>query len=256
MDPETMEASIHFFIIDSAYRCQNQKMGYALASSKVPAQSRFFTDLGRSHQSFRHVPAGSESVPALSAPVGSRSILAEVRAGPARTLSVKKPANPVLQPHHGSAARGKGILLFDQGSSAAQHQMHLRYPQAISGTFQACTRDDQGENQSQTSSQLQADPRAIPIPSTTMTMSRGHAGGGKGALVGMDAFTWLASVRVGGKRDESSGRDSGVSSGSRSRASQGRDGETTTGQAHKRKRSESRLREVKEAEGAQNLPDE
>lgn len=87
-----------------------------------------------------------------------------------------------------------------------------------------------------------------------MTMSRGHAGGGKGTRVGMDAFTWLASVRVGERRDESSGRDSGVSSGSRSRASHGQD-ETTTGQGHK-KRSESRVREGKEAEGAQSLPDE
>ena len=72
----------------------------------------------------------------------------------------------------------------------------------------------------------------------------------------MDAFTWLASVRVGGKRDESSGRDSGVSSGSRSRASLGKDGEVTTSQGQKRKRSESRLREGKEVEGAQSLPDE
>lgn len=225
----------------------HQKTGYTLGFSKAPAQSRFFTDLGRSHQSFRHAPEGSDSVPALSAPVGSRSILAEVRAGPAPTPGVKKPANPVLQPHHGSAARGKGILLFDPGSSAAQHQMHFRFPQVIN------EKDDQSENQSQTPSQLQPDKRAIPIPSTTMTMSRGHAGGGKGTRVGMDAFTWLASVRVGGRRDESPGRDSGVSSGSRSRASHGRDGDT---QGQKRKRSESRLREGKEIEGAQSLPDE
>ncbi|KAH0828570.1 hypothetical protein J3R83DRAFT_2840 [Lanmaoa asiatica] len=241
VDSETMEAS---------------KTGYTLGSSKVSAQSRFFTDFGRSHQSFRHAPEGSNSVPALSAPVGSRSILAEVRAGPAPTPGVKKPANPVLQPHHGSAARGKGILLFDSGPSTVQHQIHLRYPQVISENFQPRIRDDQGENQSQTQSRLQPDKRAVPIPSTTMTMSRGHAGGGKGTRVGMDAFTWLASVRVGGRRDESSGRDSGVSSGSRSRASHGRDGETTTGQGHTRKRSESRLREGKEVEGVQSLPDE
>ena len=220
----------------------------------MPAQSRFFSDFGRLHQSFRHVPEGSDSVPALSAPIGSRSILAEVRAGPAPTPGVKKPANPVLQPHHGSAARGKGMFLVDTGSSAAQHQMHLHYPQVINENFQVRMRDDQGENQSRVPSQLQPDKRAIPIPSTTM--SRGYAGGGKGTRVGMDAFTWLASVRVGGKRDESSGRDSGVSSESRSRTSLGRDGETTTGHGHKRKRSESRLREGKEAEGAQSLPDE
>lgn len=179
-----------------------------------------------------------------------------MRAGPGPTSGVKKPANPVLQPHHGSAARGKGVLLFDSVPSAAPHQAHFRYPQVINENFQTRMRDDQGENQSQPPSQLHPDKRAIPIPSTTMTMSRGHVGGGKGGRVGMDAFTWLASVRVGERRDESSGRDSGLSSGSRSRTSHGGDGETTTGQGHKRKRSESRLREGKEVEGAQSLPDE
>jgi hypothetical protein len=87
-----------------------------------------------------------------------------------------------------------------------------------------------------------------------MTMSRGHAAGGKSARMGMDAFTWLASVRVGEKREGSSGRDSGVSSGSRSRTSA--DGGVMPGQGQKRKRSESRLREGKEGEGAQSLPDE
>lgn len=231
----------------------NQKTGYTLGSSTVPAQSHFFADFGRSQQSFRYAPEGSNSIPALSAPVGSRSILAGVRPGPAPIPGVKRPANPVLQPHHGSAARGKGMLLFDAGSSTTQHQMHFRYPQVINEKFQAHIRDDQSQSQSQTSSQLQPDKCAIPIPSTTMTMSRGHAGGGKGTRVGMDAFTWLASVRVGGRRDESPGKDSRVSSGSRSRASHGRDGDT---QGQKRKRSESQLRESKEAEGTQSLPDE
>lgn len=232
-------------------------MGYTLGSPNAPTQSRFFSDFVRLHQSFRHAPEGTDSTPALSAPVGSRSILAEVRARPAPNLGMKKPANPVLQPHHGSAARGKGVLFFDPGPSAAQHQMHLRYSQAINESFPTRVRDDLGENQSQTPSQLQPDKRAIPIPSAaTMTMTRGHAGGGRGAKVGMDAFTWLASVRVGGRRDESPGKDSGVSSGSRSRTSQGRDGNTTTGQRQERKRSESRLREGKETEGAQSLPDE
>ncbi|KAG8221615.1 hypothetical protein J3R82DRAFT_1892 [Butyriboletus roseoflavus] len=231
-----------------------EKTGHTVGSFKAHAQSRFFTDFGRPHQSFRHAPEESDSAPALSAPVGSRSILAEVRAGPAPR--VKKPTNPVLQPHHGSAARGKGILLFDPGSSAPQHQMHLRYPQVINENFQPRMRDNQGENQNQNTTQIQPDERAVTIPSTTMTMSRGHAGGGKGTRMGMDAFTWLASVRVGGRRDESPGRDSGVSSGSRSRASHGRDGDTATGQDYKRKRSESRLREGKEVEGAHSLPDE
>lgn len=168
---------------------------------------------------------------------------------------MKKPANPVLQPHHGSAARGKGLLLLDAGSTAAQHQMHARYPQVINENFPTRLRDDQGENQNQPPSQLQADKRAIPIPSSTMTMSRGYAGG-KGTRMGMDAFTWLASVRVGERRDESSGRDSGMSSGSRSRTSHTGDDEATTGQGHKRKRSESRLREGKDIEGTQSLPDE
>ncbi|KAF8838303.1 hypothetical protein BDN67DRAFT_933972 [Paxillus ammoniavirescens] len=208
-----------------------QKTGYVPGSTNSLTQSRFFADFGRPHQSFRHAPEGSEGIPALSAPVGSRSILAEVRAGPGPPgpPGGRKPANPVLQPHHGSAARGKGILLLDTGLPAqSQVQTH-------------------GQNQNQ---------RPVPIPGTTMTMSRGHAAGGKSARVGMDAFTWLASVRVGEKREGSSGRDSGVSSGSRSRTSAGRDGGATPGQGQKRKRSESRLREGKEGEGAQSLPDE
>ncbi|KAG9311307.1 hypothetical protein JVU11DRAFT_8395 [Chiua virens] len=132
--------------------------------------------------------------------------------------------------------------------------MH-RYSQGVPDNFQARIRDDQGENQSRPPNQLQPEKRAIPIPST-MTMSRGYAGSGKGTKVGMDALTWLSNVRVGEKRDESSSRDSGMSSGSRSRASHRMDGDTATGHAQKRKRSESRLREGKDTEAAQSLPDD
>ncbi|KAF9244268.1 hypothetical protein BU15DRAFT_86169 [Melanogaster broomeanus] len=195
------------------------KTGYIPGSTKSVTQSRFFNDSGRLHQSFRHAPEGSDGSPALSAPVGSRSILAEVRA--AGPPGGKKSANPVLQPHHGSAARERDP---SKSRNHAQSQGPIRSP--------------------------------VPIPGTTMTMSRGHAGGGKGARAGMDALTWLASVRVGDRREGSSGRDSGVSSGSRSRTSPGRDGVVVPGLGQKRKRSESRLREGKEGEGAQSLPDE
>ncbi|KAH7909417.1 hypothetical protein BJ138DRAFT_232760 [Hygrophoropsis aurantiaca] len=179
--------------------------------------SRFFVDITRNQQSFRHPPEGSDAVPALSAPIGSRGILAEVRAPlPPRRY------NPVLQPHHGSAARAKsherGILLNDSTINP---------------------------------------PPSLPIPVTTRqggTMSRGNIGG-KSAR--MDAFTWLANVKVGGRRSSSSGPGSGTNSGdvsrlsSRSRPPSGRDRSEAPGQ---RRRSESRTRG--EGEGTQSLQDE
>ncbi|KAF9218601.1 hypothetical protein BS17DRAFT_741950 [Gyrodon lividus] len=251
------DRTLRFWHVDSETM---EKTGYIPGPTKPPTQSRFFADFGRPHQSFRHAPEGSEGTPAVSAPVGSRSILAEVRAGPgpAGLSGGKKPANPVLQPHHGSAARGKGILLLDSGPPASQHPMHVRHPQVEGEDTHRAHNHVQDQSQSRNQGQSHGknqNQRPVPIPGTTMTMSRGHAAGGKSARVGMDAFTWLASVRVGERRDGSSGRDSGVSSESRSRTSSGKDG-VVPGLGQKRKRSESRLREGKEGEGAQSLPDE
>ncbi|KAH7890370.1 hypothetical protein F5I97DRAFT_1798915 [Phlebopus sp. FC_14] len=204
------DRTLRFWPVDSETM---EKMGHLSVSVTSQTPSQFFADVGRPHQSFRRPPEGLEDIPLFSAPIGTRTILAEVRAAP---FAPRKPANPVLQPHHGSAARGKGILLLDSNQSPARNQ-----------------------NQ-----------HAVPIPSTTMTMTRGHVGGGKSTR--MDAFTWLASVRVGQRRDGSSGQSSGVSS--RSRPSPGMESNVMRGQ--KRKRSESRVRVVRDGEGTQSLQDE
>ncbi|KIJ64123.1 hypothetical protein HYDPIDRAFT_112664 [Hydnomerulius pinastri MD-312] len=261
------DRTLRFWPVDSEIM---EKTGHVPGSTNPPTQqSRFFADFGRPHQSFRHPPEGSQGTPALSAPVGSRGILAEVRAGGVGAgAGGKKMVNPVLQPHGGSAARGKGILLLDSGAGAGSG-MYVRHPQ-LEGEKHARDQNAvpaRGHAQVAAHGQLQSQGRVHhPVPIPGSTMSRGHVGGGKGPRVGMDAFTWLASVRVGERREGSEGRDSGVSSGSRSRASPARDGEGREGdgvsgqgglgQGTKRKRSESRLREGKEGEGSQSLPDE
>lgn len=58
------------------------------------------SDLDRDH-TFRVPPEGNIIQPTVSAPVGHRGILAEVRAPIPRQL------NPVLHPHQGSAARAR-----------------------------------------------------------------------------------------------------------------------------------------------------
>lgn len=91
-------------------------------------------------------------------------------------------------------------------------------------------------------------------------MSRGNIGG-KSAR--MDAFTWLSNVKVGDKRENSSGPGSGAESGngsrmsSRSRPPSGPE-QRRAGAGHRR-RSDSRSRgtdDRREGEGNQSLQDE
>jgi hypothetical protein len=128
--------------------------------------------------------------------------------------------NPVLQPHHGSAARGRGALLLDAPGSAA-----LNIP----------------------GSMLQPHIQVNGGTPATMTMTRGHALGGRSA--GMDAFQWLASIKVSERREESaSGQESRVSSGERAE-----EPDESVAPSQKRTRSESRMRE---GDGTQSLQDE
>ncbi|KAH7922738.1 hypothetical protein BV22DRAFT_1094123 [Leucogyrophana mollusca] len=212
------DRTLRFWPVDSETM---EKTGHAAASTNK-GLSRFFTEITRNQHSFRRPPEGSDAIPALSAPIGSRGILAEVRA----PLPPRK-YNPVLQPHHGSAARAKsherGLLLNDS----------TNHP-----------------------------PVSLPIPVTIRqggTMSRGNIGG-KSARV--DPFAWLANVKVGGRRSSSSGPGSGADSGdvsrlsSRSRPSAGRDRDLSVAPGQRR-RSESRVRDDRrEGEGTQSLQDE
>ncbi|KAI6032602.1 hypothetical protein F5J12DRAFT_795392 [Pisolithus orientalis] len=192
-----------------------EKFGWKPGFAAAEAQPQNLSD---HRQSFRHPPQSLDHVPTLSAPIGSRSILAEVRAG--RPPPSHKPTNPVLQPHHGSAARGKGILLLEPGAAASFPRGHT-----VQSTY--------GHNH-----------RPVPIPTTTIT--RGKAMGGRSARV--DPFAWLASVRVENRRDGSS--SSRVSSGST--ASPQRENNATARNG-KRKRSPSKVRENKDGDGEQSL---
>lgn len=193
-----------------------EKFGWKAGTTVAEAQPQNLFD---QRQSFRHPPQSLEHVPTLSAPIGSRSILAEVRAGPPQPPP--KPTNPVLQPHHGSAARGKGILLLEPGAAASSPRGHTVQPIY---------------NQTH---------RPIPIPATAK-ITRGKAMGGRSAKV--DPIVWLSSVKVENRRDESSSSrvsSSSTASPQRENSSAARNG--------KRKRSLSKVRENKDGDGEQSL---
>jgi hypothetical protein len=169
--------------------------------------------------SFRNPPEGTDSPPALSAPVGHRSILAEVRAP-----LPPRPTNPIVQPHQTPAVR--------------PYWNERIQPQ---------TRQD-----------LES---SLPIsrPNTRRggTMSRGNIGG-KSAR--MDAFTWLSSVKVGDRRENSSCPGSGNDSGHGSRlSSRSRPPSSSEKALGFKRRSDSTSRAVddrREGEGNQSLQDE
>ncbi|TFK38773.1 hypothetical protein BDQ12DRAFT_630610 [Crucibulum laeve] len=174
--------------------------------------------------SFRSPPEGTEDLPALSAPVGHRSILAEVRAGPPPRQSTT--TNPIMQPHLGSSSR-------------ASH-----------------------ENLDATPTQTNRAIAIVPAARLQgETMSRGGFGGK--SVARMDALTWLSNVKVGSRRGSSSGAGSGPDStgasrlSSRSRAREGVEGPGSEGGKRKRSDSQSRATDDRrDGEGGQSLQDE
>lgn len=120
--------------------------------------------------SFSNPPPGSEPPPALSAPIGYRSILAEVRATqPLRTAKL-------------NALRSSMDAASTRSSSATARK--------LGKTTQ------------------------VPLKEKAETMSRGYVGGRSAQIT---TFAWLSSVKVGHKRDASSGPPSGADSGNASR---------------------------------------
>ncbi|KAI6038574.1 hypothetical protein EDC04DRAFT_1953831 [Pisolithus marmoratus] len=193
-----------------------EKFGW---KSGFPAADAHAQNLSEHRQSFRHPPQSLENVPTLSAPIGSRSILAEVRAAP--PPPPHKPTNPVLQPHRGSAARGKHNLLLEPGATASLPRGHT-------------VRPVHSQNH-----------RPVPIPTTT-AITRGKAMGGRSAKV--DPLDWLASVKVENRRDGSSG--SRISSSSTASPQRENGAAAHNG---KRQRSPSKVRENKDGDGEQSL---
>uniref|UniRef100_A0A0W0FZ82 Uncharacterized protein n=1 Tax=Moniliophthora roreri TaxID=221103 RepID=A0A0W0FZ82_MONRR len=216
-----------------------QKVGYDPSQNNKSSSPRNFTvEQSNSTISFRNPPSQSESVPLLSAPIGNRAILAEVRAGaPPRQRNTL---------HGGSDAHETISSQFAPGSvpgiSSSADTLHpsmtlrVNFKRTISSNFN---------------------------PSGGGTMSRGAAGNKSRANV--DPLSWLTSVKVGDRRGSSSGPGSqtGSNDGSRVRSGSrelgGQDLSNTVPPiiGNKRRRSDSQSRPVvEEKDSGQSLQDE
>lgn len=134
--------------------------------TKTPIVPSYFDD----RVSFSNPPAGSEPPPALSAPIGHRSILAEVR------------ATQPPRPSKVNALRQSQDTIARRSASVTARKMDKVTEQ--------------------------------PLKEKSETMSRGYVGGRSAQIT---TFAWLSSVKVGHKRDTSSGPPSGAESGHTSR---------------------------------------
>jgi WD repeat-containing protein 59 len=166
LDADVMQASNYSWLF-SMYEPLNslQRVGTSPTNNN-PAIGNYFDD----RVSFSNPPLGSDPPPALSAPIGYRSILAEVRASqPPRPSKVN-----VLRQSQETTAR--------RSTSAAARKLG-KVPE-------------------------------LPLKEKAETMSRGYVGGRSAHIT---TFAWLSSVKVGHKRDNSSGPPSGADSGNASR---------------------------------------
>jgi hypothetical protein len=168
VDSEIMQVKFQIIFYDSAvvstdssYLLQYQKVGHA--PEEASSKPRLPNGTNRS-QSFRVPPEGNTSQPTISAPVGHRGILAEVRAPFPPQLP-----NPVLYPHHGSAARARS----HEGSAGPPPQSQSMKMMGIPGSAR------QGG-----------------------TMSRGNIGGKSSKI---EMITWMKNVKEVTRKDGSSG---------------------------------------------------
>ncbi|KAL0958954.1 hypothetical protein HGRIS_014266 [Hohenbuehelia grisea] len=242
------DRTLRFWPVDSDTM---QKAGY----SPPRGRSRYKNNQ-RDSVTFRNPPEVTWVTPALSAPIGYRSILAEVRAAPP-----PRAQNPVLHPHHGSSLRatqheGFSTSLASASTYVPNSSKHL--PSSLVGG-------------SSVESQKGSQPMTMGSSSRRSgTMSRGGFGGR--SVARMDTLAWLSNVKVNQRRSSSSGPGSRPESAapsrlaSRSRAPSGSDRRPPSRpsadpeQFEKRRRSESQSRsgadERKDQEGNQSLLDE
>jgi WD repeat-containing protein 59 len=141
-----------------------------IRKSSLPREAR--------DRTFRNPPRGNDLPPPLSAPVGNRGILAEVRA-----VLPSRPHNPVLQPHRGSAARA---ALQERESSRGSREREHR--------------------------------NAAGVPSSVQAQPRAGRGISRWKGAPMDTFAWLSSVKIGEQRESRSATASGGSSRAASRS--------------------------------------
>ena len=168
-------------------RCPNsieQKVGHQQQSFR----GRLRTRDKELSMSFRNPPEGSGYLPALSAPVGHRGILAEVRA--------------FFPPIHYLAPQP-----FPGPNPPAGDE---NIPPAVSGTNITNGTGNKHVTNLNANARSQAQGG---------TMSRGNNGGK--SVARMDAFTWLSNVKVGGRKESSSGPGSAAGSAGPSRVGSG-----------------------------------
>ncbi|KAI0764721.1 hypothetical protein C8Q74DRAFT_1283552 [Fomes fomentarius] len=171
--------------------------------------------------SFSNPPIGNDLPPTLSAPIGFRGILAEVRAPP--------PHRPVRFAPRPSTGRKKTTEV---------------------------PRDDKTEVARSRPVFVPAMATSVKDSGNIGTMSRGPFAGGRSAQI--TTFQWLSNVKVGGPRDGSSGPGSGGDSGDVSRiGSRSRPPslyERSTSQAYSRTRERSMSRDHTEEQFADPAP--
>ncbi|KAJ8495802.1 hypothetical protein ONZ45_g12696 [Pleurotus djamor] len=190
-----------------------QKVGHVYSPARGRARYPLIND---QNISFRDPPEGSEYHPTLSAPIGHRSILAEVRAAPPRArrpdqLSVNHPippprnVNPVLQPHAGSSLRATLHEHF-VGPSSPPHSSSALNQSFHPNTHHTHTHNHHHHHELESTNGTRP---VLMIPGSLRrsgTMSRGGLGGR--SVARMDALAWLSNVKVGGgqqRRSSSSG---------------------------------------------------
>ncbi|KAG7093686.1 hypothetical protein E1B28_007344 [Marasmius oreades] len=210
-----------------------------LQSAQRPLESSVTDE--QATMSFRKPPERSGSIPLLSAPIGKRAILAEVRAGMPPRHRTSLPAQPNIDDREYFGNRpGPPVERHGAGISSSVDTIHPH----------------------EATSFIKASSINLASAAGRGTMSRGAAGGNK-KRANVDPLSWLSSVKVGdGRRDSSSGPGSRGDSNealrlrSRSRGP-GQDVNPPSSAGTKRKRSESRNRSaIEEKDPGQSLQDE
>ncbi|KAG5220688.1 vacuolar membrane protein [Salix suchowensis] len=217
MDQETMQVN-HSFLITL---CLSYPADfYASESGHIysPPRGRArYPTVNDQNISFRNPPEGTEYHPALSAPIGHRSILAEVRAAPPRMRrgdlghynihTSTQSINPVLQPHVGSAHRASLHEHFAAAKGSNGNTALLSTPDV--GDYVSASTNGNLETTGSGSGPIGMPPGTI---RRSGTMSKGGLGGR--SVARMDALSWLQNVRVGPGSQQHRSSSSGPGSSS------------------------------------------
>ncbi|KAK7061016.1 hypothetical protein VNI00_000751 [Paramarasmius palmivorus] len=227
------------------YQDTLQKVGCDPSQSDPASSARSSAaEQSNSTISFRNPPSQSETLPLLSAPIGNRAILAEVRAGmPPRQRNALYTATDTHEPfgsreNQFAPGSAPGVSSSADTLHAVPLTLRTNFKRNISSSYVNSTGGG--------------------------TMSRGAAGNKSRANV--DPLSWLSSVKVGdGRRGSSSGPGSQggsndgsrVRSGSRETGSQDNSSTAPPLLGTKRRRSDSQTRPVvEEKDTGQSLQDE